>query len=381
MPLTPATCPKCGGILDVDSELEAANCRYCGTPFIVEKAISVFNTTHNTTYVTNSTSTTNISGSEVHIHQDGDDAQTLFDNLKALLSLEKYDAVTNTLEKLNDKFPADVRTYEAEVLYDWRDPEYDINNGTIRFKFRSLLELYSFNKETGLQYIERYKGETNAYLSKVSGKNFTGDLMFYKLALASLYKRLRSQDKTASKLKDDENVPYYDLNPFRTVIDGICNIFEKGQLCDTPIPNELHGYDDEFCLYAIEKTNNYKRAYKSDDILTDEFFGKVLRGLKKLMSPSGKAAQKEKEHVAAEQKKQREKEALKAKITKLWDEYTRLLKNGKIKEAYELMQKDNSYIYKNEELKNFKKTLFGFKYLGSATTKSTAELLEELNLN
>ena len=99
------------------------------------------------------------------------------------------------------------------------------------------------------------------------------------------------------------------------------------------------------------------------------------------MSPSGKAAQKEKERVAAEQKKQREKEALKAKITKLWDEYTRLLKNGKTKEAYELMQKDNSYIYKNEELKNFKKTLFGFKYLGSATTKSTAELLEELNLN
>lgn len=35
----PAVCPKCGGQLQVDPSQEAAVCQFCGTPFIVEKAI------------------------------------------------------------------------------------------------------------------------------------------------------------------------------------------------------------------------------------------------------------------------------------------------------------------------------------------------------
>ena len=39
----PAACPKCGGQLEVDPTQEAAICKYCGTPFIVEKAIQNYN--------------------------------------------------------------------------------------------------------------------------------------------------------------------------------------------------------------------------------------------------------------------------------------------------------------------------------------------------
>ena len=39
----PAACPKCGGQLEVDPTQEAAVCKYCGTPFIVEKAIQNYN--------------------------------------------------------------------------------------------------------------------------------------------------------------------------------------------------------------------------------------------------------------------------------------------------------------------------------------------------
>ena len=35
----PAVCTQCGAQLEVDPSQEAAVCRYCGTPFIVEKAI------------------------------------------------------------------------------------------------------------------------------------------------------------------------------------------------------------------------------------------------------------------------------------------------------------------------------------------------------
>ena len=39
----PAVCPKCGGQLQVDPTQEAAVCQYCGTPFIVDKAINQYN--------------------------------------------------------------------------------------------------------------------------------------------------------------------------------------------------------------------------------------------------------------------------------------------------------------------------------------------------
>ncbi|MBQ6521059.1 MAG: hypothetical protein IJI14_20315 [Anaerolineaceae bacterium] len=39
----PAACPKCGGQLEVDPSQEAAVCKYCGTPFIVDKAIQNYN--------------------------------------------------------------------------------------------------------------------------------------------------------------------------------------------------------------------------------------------------------------------------------------------------------------------------------------------------
>ena len=39
MPLTPAKCTQCGAVLEVDNNKDAAICNFCGTPFIVEKAI------------------------------------------------------------------------------------------------------------------------------------------------------------------------------------------------------------------------------------------------------------------------------------------------------------------------------------------------------
>ncbi len=35
----PAICPKCGGKMEVDPSQEAAVCQYCGSAFIVDKAV------------------------------------------------------------------------------------------------------------------------------------------------------------------------------------------------------------------------------------------------------------------------------------------------------------------------------------------------------
>lgn len=46
MPLVQAKCTNCGANLEIDNTKDAAICPYCGTAFIVEKAISNYNTTN-----------------------------------------------------------------------------------------------------------------------------------------------------------------------------------------------------------------------------------------------------------------------------------------------------------------------------------------------
>jgi len=44
MPLVPCKCTSCGASLEIDNNLEAAVCKFCGTAFIVEKAINNYKT-------------------------------------------------------------------------------------------------------------------------------------------------------------------------------------------------------------------------------------------------------------------------------------------------------------------------------------------------
>ena len=41
--MTTAICTQCGASVEVDPKQEAAVCKYCGTPFIIEKAINKYN--------------------------------------------------------------------------------------------------------------------------------------------------------------------------------------------------------------------------------------------------------------------------------------------------------------------------------------------------
>lgn len=55
MPLVPAKCPECGGLVEVNNEKRAAICQHCGQPFVVEDAIQIFNTYYQTTNNYNTT--------------------------------------------------------------------------------------------------------------------------------------------------------------------------------------------------------------------------------------------------------------------------------------------------------------------------------------
>ena len=49
MPFVPAICTQCNAEIQVDPSRDAAFCLYCGTPFVVEKAVNLYQTTNNIT--------------------------------------------------------------------------------------------------------------------------------------------------------------------------------------------------------------------------------------------------------------------------------------------------------------------------------------------
>lgn len=52
MPLSKAQCTNCGGLLDVDSSKDAAVCPFCNTPYVIEKAITLFQNNYNNYNIT-----------------------------------------------------------------------------------------------------------------------------------------------------------------------------------------------------------------------------------------------------------------------------------------------------------------------------------------
>lgn len=69
MPLMPAKCPECGGLVEVNSENRAGLCQHCRQPFVVEDAINTFNNYFN---VTNNYNTTNNygDGAIINVYED-----------------------------------------------------------------------------------------------------------------------------------------------------------------------------------------------------------------------------------------------------------------------------------------------------------------------
>lgn len=73
MPLMPAKCPECGGLVEVNSENKAGICQFCGQPFVIEDAINTFNNYFNVTNIYNTTNQTTHNygdGATVNVYED-----------------------------------------------------------------------------------------------------------------------------------------------------------------------------------------------------------------------------------------------------------------------------------------------------------------------
>lgn len=85
MPLVAAKCTQCGANIEVDDSKEAGICKYCGTAFITEKAITNYNT-----YVTN-----NFAGANINV---------MGANIENLLTLAKNAEETGNYSEARDYY-------------------------------------------------------------------------------------------------------------------------------------------------------------------------------------------------------------------------------------------------------------------------------------
>lgn len=99
MPFVEAKCTNCGASLTVDNSLEAAVCDYCGTPYIVEKAINNFL----------DAKIGKIENANIIIH-DEKSLEKLLDRADAFLNIhEDYDKACDIYESVTESYPREYR--------------------------------------------------------------------------------------------------------------------------------------------------------------------------------------------------------------------------------------------------------------------------------
>ncbi len=104
MPFVPAKCTNCGASLTVDNTKEAAVCEFCGTPFIVEKAIA--------NITMNGNNTVNIESAVINIQ--GGNSPSLSNLLKRAEEFEQQGNYENATEYYNKVLDLDYSNVSAK---------------------------------------------------------------------------------------------------------------------------------------------------------------------------------------------------------------------------------------------------------------------------
>lgn len=106
MPLVAAKCTQCGAELQVDNSKDAAVCKYCGTPFIVEKAINNYNT-----YVTQ-----NFQGANVIIQ--GKTVESILTRAMQFMKIDDWEKANEYVEDALDIEPENSKAWMYKLFMD-----------------------------------------------------------------------------------------------------------------------------------------------------------------------------------------------------------------------------------------------------------------------
>ncbi len=206
MPLVAGKCPNCGGTLEINKDADAAICKYCKTPFIVEKAIQLCQTqnTYNTV--------NNISDSVVNIIK-GESAQEQYDKITALLMRNEKEYANEMLVKLTKKHPESSLIEEAKLqlwLYNNKITPYGNkqNVDTTEYGVKNLFELKSIDAKAFEKFYAPFIAQLNENLKKLTEYNFEGDMPYIKTVLFNIDEKLPKSFSEAEKYRNYKQLYY-----------------------------------------------------------------------------------------------------------------------------------------------------------------------------
>ena len=137
MPLVDAKCTNCGGILSIDCAKDAAICPYCGSAYVVEKAIQNYNISMN-----------NLNADIVNIYA-GNTADRMWEKVQTYFKLDEMDNAYTVMDEMMNQFPEDPRPSEKYVC-NWLEnlsiykegkaPSQQIFNRAVKLNNTSILE-------------------------------------------------------------------------------------------------------------------------------------------------------------------------------------------------------------------------------------------------
>lgn len=110
MPLVNAMCTNCNGNLQVDSSKDAAICPYCGSAYIVEKAVNNYNITNN-----NTNNNTNYINS-ANINMGSDSVDQLAEAAMKCVKAQQYSMAQEYFIKISKQYPSDYRGPLGELI-------------------------------------------------------------------------------------------------------------------------------------------------------------------------------------------------------------------------------------------------------------------------
>lgn len=223
MPLVPAKCTQCGASIKVDDTKESGICSFCGTSYIVEKAINNYNE-----YIKNDY---HIANAEVHIH---DEKSTE----KKLKNADIFFTKQNDPQKARELFlevanddPGDYRGWWGVARVDSKDFKYtncsDSIFSEIEVYVNSAFNVISNDKKSELSKIwNKFKNKRESFVQECqqSRNSYLNSINNFDAKINDLNNQLDEICKTRENLIQAKNKA-------ENAIDGILCVEGIAVLC------------------------------------------------------------------------------------------------------------------------------------------------------
>ena len=201
MPLVAAQCTNCGAALQVDNSKDAAVCQYCGSAFIVEKAI------HN--YEINNTY--NIQNANIIVNDEKSFAKRMAAAEEYLYQLKEYNAAYEIYNEIESLAPTNYKVWYGKICSQTKDFNADVVADIVvnnRNAYENLKRDFSnaiatATDEEKVEIRKKICGlleDTKAGVQSFIDKNVNADINDMKAQIESMEQDIKNMHATNDKL-------------------------------------------------------------------------------------------------------------------------------------------------------------------------------------